>query len=66
MLEWDDTPTTHPQAAPAAAPRAPHPAVVASAVASPSPRLPSSRETAAGATGRENLDMGARRIQVDD
>ena len=65
MLSWDDTPgTTTPEPMTATAPAhkpatkpAPHPAVIQQAV---------SDSPAAGATGLENLEMGARRIQVDD
>ncbi len=59
MLNWDDTPTT---ATPAAAP--------AMHKAPPAQRAPAmmaaAAPEAAGATGLEDLEMGARRIRVDD
>ena len=77
MLEWDDAPTAAPQ--PAAPARAmPHPSVVAAAVAAhpaPVPQVPAPSDfrltpvqgkPEAGVTGLENLEMGAKRIQVDD
>jgi ribonucleoside-diphosphate reductase beta chain len=57
MLEWDDAPATAP-AAPAPAAKAPHPAVVMAAV--------KADDAVAGATGLEDVEIGARRIQVDD
>ena len=51
-LDWDDAPKAAPQPQAQPAARAAHPAVVANG--------------AAGATGLEDLTMGARRIQVDD
>jgi ribonucleoside-diphosphate reductase beta chain len=80
MLNWDDEPATPAAAkAPAAArPAAPaHPAVVMNAVKHPSavPPVPTPEEFRlkptqsrpdTGATGLEDLQMGARRIQVDD
>ncbi|QHS09993.1 ribonucleotide-diphosphate reductase subunit beta [Sinimarinibacterium sp. NLF-5-8] len=61
MLNWDDTPSTAAQpaaVAPSAPSSAPHPAVVERAV--------SQAASGKGATGLENLEMGARRIHVDD
>ncbi len=82
MLEWDDSPgTSEPAVTPATPSRAaPHPAVVAAAVQAvahpaPVPTVPSPDEfrlkpmqgkPEAGVTGLEDLEMGAKRIQVDD
>jgi len=75
MLSWDDEPATSTPRA-AAKPAAPRAAVMMQA-ASPAaaPRVPAAEDfhlaptqsrVEAGATGLEDLQMGARRIQVDD
>lgn len=78
MLTWDDEPTpapVRPTVAAAAARTVPHPAVIAAAPLPtaepyvPAPetfRLTPPSAMEAGATGLEDLQMGARRIQVDD
>jgi len=81
MLTWDDEPTipTPKPAAPQAPRSAAHAAIVMGAVAdvhpSPVPPIPAAGDfkltttqgqVEAGATGLEDLQMGARRIQVDD
>ncbi|MGQ0619616.1 MAG: ribonucleotide-diphosphate reductase subunit beta, partial [Panacagrimonas sp.] len=81
MLSWDDEPAT-PATKPAAAtaPRAPAthgPIVMAAAVQHPLPKPPvpapedfrlkqPQSKVEHGHTGLEDLDMGAKRIQVDD
>lgn len=63
MLNWDDTPNTaEPQ--PAAKPQA-QPAPVTTAQPGPVAHPPTD-PNAIGATGLENVEMGASRIQVDD
>jgi ribonucleoside-diphosphate reductase beta chain len=75
MLSWDEEPAT-PALRAATKPATPHAAVVMQA-ASPAaaPRVPAAEDfrlaptqsrAEAGATGLEDLQMGARRIQVDD
>ncbi|SFF63893.1 ribonucleoside-diphosphate reductase beta chain [Fontimonas thermophila] len=59
MLTWDDTPSTTVEPTSTAGARKPHPAVVERAVHGSGPAI-------AGATGLEDLEMGARRIHVDD
>ncbi len=81
MLTWDDEPTipTPKPAAPQAPRSASHAAIVMGTVAdvhpSPVPPVPAAGDfkltttqahVEAGATGLEDLTMGARRIQVDD
>jgi ribonucleoside-diphosphate reductase beta chain len=81
MLTWDDTPTpTAPEPASNRVVRLPTPAerlAKAAEVAHPSPQIPVppadefelkpvQGRPEAGATGLESLEMGARRIQVDD
>lgn len=80
MLSWDDEPTSAPApraAPPAAKPAAAHPAVVMAGNSAPAaqPPIPTPGEfrlTATqsraeyGATGLDDVQMGARRIQVDD
>ncbi len=82
MLSWDDetTPTTAPAkaaSAPHASRHSPHGAVVMATAPAPAPKppipgpeefrlKPTQGKPEAGYTGLEDLDMGARRIQVDD
>ena len=81
MLTWDDessTPAPAPRAAaPIGARTMPHAAIIMNAAAEPSPvpsvptpesfRLTTTQSRAEhGVTGLESLEMGARRIQVDD
>ncbi|MDB5986095.1 MAG: ribonucleotide-diphosphate reductase subunit beta [Nevskia sp.] len=75
MLEWDDAPAAVPAPSPA---RAMPPRLQAVPVRTPEPKgvrvpppddfelTPSAAQAEAGATGLEAVEMGARRIQVDD
>ncbi len=69
-LSWDDEPAASPSSTPSVAPVAVQPPSKANKSTTPGPVVMAAAAAQAakdaGATGLENLDMGARRIQVDD
>ncbi len=69
MLEWDDAPSAQPASPAAATPPPPATSLEADEILHPDPDAlinPTAPATGAGATGVEDVEIGAARIQVDD